>query len=76
MEERFFNLYSRHGSLMLEVGHNSVADWNVIIYDRKGKAISECDKPAINVQESDRSIAFARAYVELTDYLSEHRGGY
>lgn len=75
MEKDFFELYERNGSLALEVGHNSVADWNVVVYDRKGKSLIETTEPAVHVQESGRETAFAKAYIELTEYLSESRGG-
>ena len=76
MEEDLFELYERQGSLVLEVGHNSVADWNVIIYDKKGKALGDYGKPVIHIQDCSRKTVFAKAYVELTEYLSEHRDGY
>ena len=76
MEREFFELYERQGALALEVGHNSVADWCVVVYDRKGKPLAAVDKPSVNVQESDRSKAFAKAYIALCEYLSEARGGY
>ena len=47
--------------------HNSVADWCISIYDRKGKTLSECVTPEIQVQNPTRKLA---------EYLSETRGGY
>jgi len=75
MEEQFFILYERHDNLALEVGHNSIADWCVTVYDRKGKHLRDGER-IIGVQDCGRRRAFARAYIELTEYLSENRGGY
>jgi hypothetical protein len=76
MEKAFFELYEAQGCLALEVGHNSIADWNIHIYDRKEKALVECTSPVISVGDTHRELTFAKAYVALTEYLSETRGGY
>ena len=75
MEEQFFNLYESQSSLCLEVGHNQIADWCVAVYDKQGKGIKDGVR-IVATQGCDRSLAFARAYVELAEYLSENRGGY
>lgn len=76
MEKDFFELYSRHELLSLEVGHNSIADWNILVYDRRGKSTGDFGDPVIHVQGSDRELAFAKAYVALAEYFSENFGGY
>lgn len=76
MEKDFFELYERQSRLALEVGHNGIADWCISIYDGKGKALAECNKPDISIQECSRELAFAKAYAELCEYLSGNRGGY
>jgi hypothetical protein len=75
MEKSFFELFERQGCLALEVGYNSVADWNVIVYDKSGCSLAEA-KQAVHVQDCSREHAFARAYIELADYLLNERGGY
>lgn len=75
MENDLFDLYERHGSLVIEVGHNSVADWVIVIYDRKNRSLSDA-KVAVHVGSNIRKTAFADAYLKLVDYLSETRGGY
>jgi hypothetical protein len=70
----FFDLYERQSNLSLEVGHNSVADWCVIIYDRQAGARES--KRVILIQECDYELAIAKAHVELCKYLSQTRGGY
>lgn len=73
MEKDFFELYSRHPLLALEVGHNSIADWNVIIYDQRGKQAGE---PVIHCSGCHRELVFAQAYTKLAVYFSKHLGGY
>lgn len=68
-------LYERQGGLAIEIGHNSIADWCITIYDRKGATLADA-KIAIQVQECGYELAAAKAYVELCEYLSETRGGY
>lgn len=76
MEKDFFELYARHELLALEVGHNSVADWNVIVYDRRDKKSGDWGNPVVHIQESHRELAFAKAYEKLAEYFSEKFGGY
>ena len=74
-ERDFFELYDFHSCLALEVGHNSIADWNVIVYDRKHGKLADI-KPVIHVSGSNRISVFAEAYTKLVEYYNEHRGGY
>jgi len=76
MEKDFFELYERQSCLALEVGHNSIADWCLVVYDTKGKGLADAGEPVVNIQECIRELAFAKAYAELCKYLSETRGGY
>lgn len=76
MEKDFFELCERQTNLALEVGHNSIADWCVTIYDTKGKGLVGAGEPVISTQECKRELAIAKAYTALCDYLSETRGGY
>lgn len=76
MKKDFFELYDSHTMLALEVGHSSITDWNVIIYDLRGKEPGNWGNPIIHIQDCHRELAFAKAYVELAEYFSEHLGGY
>jgi hypothetical protein len=72
----FFKLYESQNLFCLEVGHSSITDWNLLIYDRRGKALGNWGDPIISIQNCDLEYVFAKAYVELADYCSEHLGGY
>lgn len=76
MENDFFELYERQSLLAVEVGHNSVADWGVHIYERRGKEPGNWGEPVISESGVDREQVFARAYIALTDYLNNTQGGY
>jgi hypothetical protein len=76
MEKEFFDLYARQSLFALEVGHNSIADWGVHIYDRRGKASGDWGSPVISETGPDRARVFARAYLAFTEYMSSTRGGY
>lgn len=72
----FLDLYERQDNLALEIGHNSVADWNVLIYDKLGRKMGDFGEPVVHVQHCDRELAIATAHVKLAEYLNENRGGY
>jgi hypothetical protein len=74
--KEFFDLYEAQSNLSLEVGHNSVADWMIFVYDKRGKASGQYGDPVVQTQSCDRNLAFAKAYCELAEYLSDNRGGY
>jgi hypothetical protein len=69
MEEDFFDLYTRSELLALEVGHNSIADWNIYIYDRRGKEAGNWGSAVIHAQGCDRKLVFAEAYTKLAEYF-------
>ena len=75
MEKDFFDLYENQTNLAVEVGHNSVADWCITVYDKRSTTL-ENSKQVVFIQECNRILAFSVAYTELCKYLSETRGGY
>lgn len=76
MEADFFELYERQTRLTVEVGHNSVADWCIEVWDRKLDTVDGRANPIFSLQDCDRKKIFAEAYSKLAGYLSETRGGY
>jgi hypothetical protein len=76
--KEFFDLYEAQSNLSLEVGHNSVADWIVEVKDKKSKnaKLGLYNEPIVQTQSCDINLAFAKAYCELAEYLSDNRGGY
>jgi hypothetical protein len=76
MEKDFFELYSRKDLLGLEVGHSSICDWSIRVYDRRGKEVGNWGNPIVSVQKCTRELTFATAYTELAEYFFEQFGGY
>ena len=68
-------LYEQHANLALEIGHNSVVDWNVRIYDKTGTTLKDAPL-VVETNDCNYQLALAKAYVDLCEYLSETRGGY
>lgn len=56
----------------LEIAYSSVVDWYIIIY----LILDNQKKCVVNVQHCDMEYAFAKAQVELKEWLSENEGGY
>lgn len=75
--QEFFETYNRYHlklGLKLEVYHTSINDWSIAIgykstHPKSGETI-------VKVHSVDFEYAFAKAQVELKDWLSEHNGGY
>lgn len=59
-----------HRHWRLEIYYSSVIDWNITITDR------DTDKQIISVQNCDADYVFAKAQIELKEWLLENEGGY
>jgi len=59
----------------VEIYYSSIMDWCVKVYrkgcEKDGKDLVMCD-----TQSCDMKLAFAKAQVELKEWLSENEGGY
>lgn len=64
---------SHEHQLNLSITHTKVTDWCVTVTHRLG--VGE-DEPIISTQSCDINRACAEAYIEVTDWLCEHNGGY
>lgn len=72
---RFFNKIVEDYPMHLEIGYNKVADWGIYIYKRKCGENGK-DLVIVNVSDCDMELCFARAQVQLKEWLSENEGGY
>lgn len=79
---KFFDDITRNFPMHLSVHYCKICDWEITVW-KKGcasdfpTAIHDGeDVIIVRVQDTDLQRAFAQAYVELTDWLSEFRGGY
>ncbi len=71
----FFNKIVADYPMHLEIGYNEAADWGIYIYKR-GCGENGKDLVIANVWDCDMELCFARAQVQLKEWLSENEGGY
>ena len=69
---RFIDELSECRKVWLEIGYSSVVDWCIIVH----LIVKNEKKCVASVQNCDREYAFAKAHVELKDWLLENEGGY
>lgn len=67
--------YKLHLRLHLSIAYNKVSDWGIYIY-RSGRGENEKDLVIVNVSDCDMELCFARAQVQLKEWLLENEGGY
>jgi hypothetical protein len=72
---KFFDELVESYPLHLSVSYGKICSWQIRIY-RKGCREDGGDLEICNVQEGDMELCFARAQVELKDWLLENNGGY
>ena len=71
---RFYNEIEHNRGWALEIYHSSIIDWSITIgykstHDKYGEKI-------IYVSDCDMEYAFAKAQIELKDWLIKNEGGY
>lgn len=71
----FFDSIVYDFPMHLEIGYSRITDWCIDIY-RRGCGENGKDLKILSVQDCDVKLAFARAQVELKDWLSKNNGGY
>lgn len=72
---QFFNSKTKDYPMYLEIYYSKVMDWCIHVY-KKGCGDNESDLEILSIQESDMELCFAKAQVELKEWLLEHEGGY
>lgn len=79
---RFVNDLSKRFPIHVEIYYSKIMDWCIRI-SRLGCASDYPDSPRdgddavlCNVQDLDMELAFAKAHVEIKEWLSEYDGGY
>lgn len=80
---KFFDEKSQVFPMHLEITYNKHTDWMIYVY-KKGMAqdypnsgrTEENDAVIVDVQDIDMELAFAKAHVELKEWLLENEGGY
>lgn len=72
---KFFAEQIKAYPMHLEIGYNKVSDWTIYIYKR-GCGENGKDLEIVDVSDPDMELCFAKAQVQLKEWLSEHEGGY
>lgn len=72
---KFFNEKTKKYPMHLEIFYGHITDWIIRVY-KQGCAEDGSDIPILNVQECDMELAFAKAQVELKEWLLDNVGGY
>lgn len=72
---RFFNKKKDMYPMHLNVYYSKIMDWCITVY-KKGCGNNGEDLELCNVQDSDMELCFAKAHVELKQWLCENEGGY
>lgn len=72
---RFFNDIAKSYPMHLAINYNKTCDWYIEIY-KKGCGDDGSDLKILFVQDCDMELCFAKAQVELKEWLSENEGGY
>ena len=71
----FFDEKVKTYPMHLEIYYSKIMDWCISIY-KKGCGQNGEDLHILSVQSCDMNLAFAKAQVELKEWLSENEGGY
>lgn len=72
---KFFDDKVKHYPMHLEVYYSKTIDWYIHVY-KMGRRKNGDDLEILCVQGGDLELVFAKAYVELKEWLLEHEGGY
>lgn len=72
---KFFDKIVEDNPMHLEIGYNKATDWCIYIY-KMGCGQNEKDLVIVNIQDCDMELCFAKAQVQLKEWLLENNGGY
>lgn len=72
---KFFDEKANNLSMHLEIYYSKIMDWCITVY-KKGCGENGKDMQIVSVQSCDMEYAFAKAQVELKDWLLENNFGY
>ena len=79
---KFLDEKLKYFPMHVEIGYSKICDWTIYIYKQGcAKDYPESNKSGddaviVNVSACDMELCFAKAHVELKEWLSENEGGY
>ncbi len=68
---KFFDEKAHNYPMHLEIYYSKIMDWTIRVWKKMDKDIE-----IVNVQDCDVDLAFAKAQVQLKEWLLENEGGY
>ena len=72
---KFFDKMADGYPMHLDIYYSKIMDWCIHVY-KKGCGDNGEDLDIVNVQDCDMELCFAKAQVEIKEWLLEHEGGY
>lgn len=79
---KFYDELTQSFPLHLEISQCKICDWMITVYkkgcadDYQNSKRDENDAILVDVQDMDMELCFAKAHVELKEWLLENKGGY
>lgn len=71
---KFYNEINFKNGFALNIYHSSIVDWSITVGYKASHP--KKDEAIIVIRESDMELAFAKAQVELKQWLLENKDGY
>ena len=68
---KFFKQTVQDYPMHLEIYYSKIMDWTIRVWKKMDKDIE-----IVNIQDCDVELAFAKAQVQLKEWLLENEGGY
>lgn len=72
---KFFDEEAHAYPMYLDIYYSKCTDWIIAVY-KKGCAEDGTDLKIVYVNDIDMELCFAKAHVQLKEWLVEHEGGY
>lgn len=72
---KFFDEKAKKYPMHLTIYYSKTMDWCIRVY-KKGCAPDGSDLEILDIQDCDMELAFAKAQVELKEWLCDNEGGY
>lgn len=80
---RFFDEHTKNFPMHLNIWYSKLTDWVINIFKTgcadmypNATTTPEGDAVIVHVQDLDMELCFAKAYVELKEWLRKYNGGY
>jgi hypothetical protein len=73
---KFFDKVTEYYPMHLEIYYSKITDWSIRVYKKGCGKKYGSDLEILSIQDCDVDLVFAKAQVELKEWLSDNEGGY